>query len=169
MLVEFLGTDLSKISNELNKLMLIIPQGETITPHLIEENIGISKDFNNFELRNAIGSKNKYKANQIAQYFSQNPKNNPLVMTISLLNSFFTQLLIFHGLKDKSRGNVSKALGINPYFFDEYQTAFKNYPMRKVAQIIRDLRTADLQSKGVKAGNMTHGDILKELLYKILH
>lgn len=169
MLVEFLGTDLSKINNELNKLMLIIPQGETITPNLIEENIGISKDFNNFELRNAIGSKNKYKANQIAQYFSQNPKNNPLVMTISLLNSFFTQLLIFHGLKDKSRGNVSKALGINPYFFDEYQTAFKNYPMRKVAQIIRDLRTADLQSKGVKAGNMTHGDILKELLYKILH
>ena len=169
MLVEFLGTDLSKINNELNKLMLIIPKGETITPNLIEENIGISKDFNNFELRNAIGSKNNFKANQIAQYFSQNPKSNPLVMTISLLNSVFTQLLIFHGLKDKSRSNVSKALGISPYFFDEYQTAFKNYPMRKVAQIISELRTADLQSKGVRAGNMSHGDILKELLYKILH
>ncbi|MCB0459809.1 MAG: DNA polymerase III subunit delta, partial [Flavobacteriaceae bacterium] len=116
MLVEFLGTDLSKISNELDKLMLILPKSSMITAKDIEENIGISKDFNNFELRKAVGERQIVKANQIINYFAQNPKNNPLVMTISLLNSFFTQLLIYHGLKDKSKGNVSKALKVNPYF-----------------------------------------------------
>lgn len=169
MLVEFLGTDLSKISNELDKLTTILPGGSIITPVHIEENIGISKDFNNFELRKAIGEKNILKANRINNYFAQNPKNNPLVMTISLLNSFFTQLLIYHGLKNKSRDNVAKALGIRPFFVPDYINAGKNYPMRKVAQIIAMLRDADVKSKGVGANNQTQGDILKELLFKIMH
>jgi len=168
MLVEFLGTDLSKISNELDKLMIILPKETIINDKHIEDNIGISKDFNNFELRKAVGEKSIVKSNRIINYFVENPKNNPLVMTISLLNSFFTQLLLFHGLKDKSKSSVAKTLGVNPYFVDEYFLAARNYPMRKVAQIIAFLREADVRSKGVGA-NQTQEDILKELLFKILH
>lgn len=168
MLVEFLGTDLSKISNELDKLMLVLPKETTITAQHIEENIGISKDFNVFELRKAIGKKEILKCNQIINYFAENPKSNPLVMTISLINSYFTQLLMYHGLKDKSKGNVAKALRVNPYFVDDYVVAAKNYPMRKVSQIITYLREADVKSKGVGA-NLTDRDLLKELLFKILH
>jgi len=168
MLVEFLGTELSKISNELDKLMLILPQETIINDKHIEENIGISKDFNNFELQKAIGVKNISKANRIINYFAENPKNNPTVMTVSLLNSFFTKLLLFHGLKDKSKSSVSKSLGVNFYFIDDYFLAARNYPMRKVAQIITLLRDADLKSKGVGA-NQTQADILKEFLFKILH
>ncbi len=168
MLVEFLGADLSKISNELDKLMLILPKESIIDDKHIEDNIGISKDFNNFELRKAVGEKNIVKSNRIINYFAENPKNNPLVMTISLLNSFFTQLLLFHGLQDKSKSSVAKTLGVNPYFVDEYFLAARNYPMRKVAQVIAFLREADVKSKGVGA-NQTHEDILKELLFKILH
>jgi len=169
MLVEFLGTSLSKINNELEKLQLLLPKDSLITATHIEENIGISKDFNNFELRKAVGAKQIVKANQIINYFAQNPRNNPLVMTISLLNSFFTQLLIYHGLKNKNKSNVAKALRVNPYFVGDYDTAASNYPMRKVSQIISLLRTADLKSKGVGATNMNQGDILKELLFKIMH
>jgi DNA polymerase-3 subunit delta len=168
MLVEFLGTDLSKISNELDKLTSVLSEGTIISPNHIEENIGISKDFNNFELRKAVGNKDVVKANRIINYFSQNPKNNPLVMTISLLNSFFTQLLMYHGLKDKSKASVARALGVNPYFVDDYVSAARNYPMRKVSQIIGILRDADVKSKGVGA-NQTQADILKELIFKILH
>ncbi len=169
MLVEFLGTDLSKINNELEKLIIVLPKETTITATHIEENIGISKDFNNFELRKAVGEKQLVKANQIINYFGQNPKSNPLVVTISLLNSFFTQLLIYHGLGDKSKGNVAKALRINPYFVSDYQTAARNYPMRKVSQVISYLRDADVKSKGVGAQNLSQGDILKELLFKVMH
>ena len=169
MLVEFLGTNLSKISTELDKLMSIVPQGTIITPDHIEQHIGISKDFNNFELRKAIGEKNILKANRIIHYFAQNPRHNPLVMTISLLNSFFTQLLIFHGLKNKPREHVAKALGIRPYFVNDYSTAARYYPMKKVAQIIHLLRDADMKSKGVNANNQSQSDILKELLFKIMH
>ncbi|MGY0406952.1 MAG: DNA polymerase III subunit delta [Polaribacter sp.] len=168
MLVEFLGTDLSKISNELDKLMLILPKETIISDKDIEDNIGISKDFNNFELRKTVGEKSVVKANRIINYFGENPKNNPLVMTISLLNSFFTQLLLFHSLQDKSKNSVAKSLGVNPYFVDEYFTAARNYPMRKVAQVIALLRDADVKSKGVGA-NQNNVAILKELLFKILH
>ena len=168
MLVEFLGTDLSKISNELNKLMIVLSKETIINDIHIEENIGISKDFNNFELRKAVGEKNIVKANRIINYFSENSKNNPTVMTISLLNSFFTQLLLFHGLKDKSKNSVAKSLGVNIYFVEEYFLAARNYPMRKVAQVISFLRDADVKSKGVGA-SQSQSDILKELLFKILH
>lgn len=168
MLIEFLGTDLSKISNELNKLMLILSEGSIINDKHIEENIGISKDFNNFELRKAVGEKNTLRANRIINYFSENSKNNPLVVTISLLNTFFTQLLFFHGLLHKSKKSVALALGINPYFVDEYFLAARNYPIQKVTSIISFLRDADVKSKGVGA-NQSQEDILKELLFKILH
>ena len=169
MLVEFLGNDLSRINNELEKLKVVVGDDKNISPKLIEENIGISKDFNNFELRKAVGEKQIVKANQIINYFAQNPKSNPLVMTISLLNSFFTQLLQYHGLKDKSKGNVAKALRVHPFFVGDYLTAGRNYPMRKVSQIIGLLRDADMKSKGVGASNLSQSDILKELLFKIMH
>ncbi len=169
MLVEFLGTDLSKINNELEKLMLILPTESTITPKDIEENIGISKDYNNFELRKAVGERNVLNVNRIINYFGHNQRANPLVVTISLLNSFFTQLLIYHSLKDKSKSNVAKSLKVNPFFVSDYSVAAKNYPMRKVSTIIALLREADVKSKGVGANVLPARDVLKELLFKIIH
>ena len=168
MLVEFLGTDLGKINNELEKLKLIIPKGEQITADKIEENIGISKEFNNFELRKAIGIRDVMKAHRIINYFAQNPKDNPLVVTISLLYSFFSQVLQYHGLSDKSQRNVASTLKINPYFVSDYTDAARNYPMKKVSRIIALLREADVKSKGVGAVSLPPGDILKELLVKIM-
>lgn len=168
MLVEFLGTDLGKIDNELQKLQLICPQGTNITPEIIEENIGISKDFNNFELRKAIGMKDDLKAHQIINYFSQNPKDNPMVVTVSLLFSFFSQLQQYHALSDKSKSNVAKTLKVNPYFVSDYTTAAANYSMKKVSRAISYLREADMKSKGVGAANVPPGDLLKELLVKVM-
>jgi len=169
MLVEFLGTDLSKINNELEKLQIILPKGSTITPHHIEENIGFSKDFNVFELRKAIGDKNQLKAYTIADNFAQNPKDNPMVVTTSLVFSFFVQLLKYHGLKDKNPNNVSKVLSVNPFFLKDYDIALKNYPMRKVSQIVGSLRDIDVKSKGVGANAMPQSDLLKEMLFKIFN
>ena len=168
MLVEFLGTDLNKINNELEKLQLILPAGSEITPSLIEENIGISKDYNNFELKKAIGERNVLKATRIINYFAQNPKENPLVVTVSLLFNFFSQLLHYHGLSDHSKSNVASTLKINPFFVSEYQIAARNFPMKKVSQIVSSLRDIDTKSKGVGVTNLSHNDLLKELLTKIL-
>ncbi|MFC4220153.1 DNA polymerase III subunit delta [Flagellimonas marina] len=168
MLVEFLGTDLSKINNELTKLALVVPPATEITAELIEQHIGISKDFNNFELKKAIGERNVGKASQIIDYFAQNPKDNPFVVTVTLLNTFFTQLLQYHGLKDHSPGNVAKVLGVNPYFVKEYTVAARNYPMKRVSGIISSLRELDLKSKGVGANNMAQSELLKELLTEII-
>lgn len=168
MLVEFLGTDLSKINNELEKLQIILPKGSQITPELIEENIGISKDYNNFELRKAVGNKDVLKAQQIARYFGENPRSNPMVVTVSLLFNFFVQLLHYHGLNDKSSRSVATALRINPYFVNEYITAARNYPMKKVSHVISTLREFDVKSKGVGANAVPQGDLLKELLVRIM-
>ncbi len=169
MLVEFLGTDLSKINNELEKLKIILPKGHTFTPNDIEENIGFSKDFNNFELRKAIGEKNQLKAYQIIDYFAQNPKDNPLVVTTGLVFGFFSQLLQYHGLKDKSQMNAAKVLKVNPYFVKDYEVAFRNYPMKKVSAIVAALRTLDVKSKGVGAASTSQHDLLKELLITIFN
>ena len=168
MLVEFLGTDLSKINNELEKLQIILPKSSQITPEIIEENIGISKDFNNFELRKAVGDKNAIKAYQIIKYFADNPKDNPMVVTVSLLFNYFSQLLHFHGLKDKSPRSVASALKVNPYFVNDYISAARNYPMRKVSAVVSILREFDVKSKGVGSNAVPQGDLLKELMVKIL-
>ena len=168
MLVEFLGTDLSKINNELDKLQIILPKGSEITPDIIEENIGISKDYNNFELQKAIGERNILKAHKIVHYFAENPKDNPMVVTVSLLFNFFSQLLNFHGLNDKSPRNVASALKVNPYFVNDYINAAKNYPMKKVSAIVSTLREFDVKSKGVGSNAVSQGDLLKEMLVKII-
>lgn len=169
MLVEFLGTDLSKINNELEKLQIILPKGSTITPKHIEENIGFSKDFNNFELLNALGSKNQLKAYQIVQYFSDNPKANPLVVTTSTVFGFYVKLLKYHGLKDKNPKNVATALGVSPFFLKDYDVALKNYPIKKVSQIVSSLRDVDVKSKGVGANGLPQSDLLREMLFKIFN
>lgn len=169
MLVEFLGNDLSKISNELTKLEIILPKGHTITAKDIEVNIGFSKDFNVFELQNALGSKNQLKAYQIAQYFADNPKDNPMVVTTSLVFSFFVKLLKYHGIKDKNPKTVAPMLGVSPFFLKDYDLALKNYPMKKVSAIIAALRDIDVKSKGVGANALPNHDLLKEMLVKIFN
>ncbi|MBW3518685.1 DNA polymerase III subunit delta [Flavobacterium sp. NKUCC04_CG] len=169
MLVEFLGTDLSKIANELDKLTIILPKGSAITAEVVEHNIGISKDFNNFEMIKAIVDRDQLKAYKIAHYFAQNSKNNPLVLTLGLVYSYFSKLLLYHGLKDKSPANVVKNLKISQYGLKDYEIGFKNYPMRKVSQIISILKDIDLKNKGVGASALPQGDLLKEMLAKIFN
>jgi DNA polymerase III subunit delta len=169
MLVEFLGNDLSRISKEIEKLQIILPKGHTINPKDIEENIGFSKDFNVFELQNALGSKNQLKAYQIAHYFADNPKDNPMVVTTSLVFSFFIKLLKYHGLKDKNPKTVAPILGVSPFFMKDYDLALRNYPMKKVSSIIATLRDIDVKSKGVGVNAMGNHDLLKEMLVKIFN
>ncbi len=167
MLVEFLGTDLSKINNELEKLQIILPKGTTISAKHIEENIGFSKDFNVFELRKAIGDRNQLKAYQIAQYFADNPREHPMVITTGLVFAFFVSLLQYHGLKDRNPKNVAAVLKVNPYFLKDYDIALKNYPMKKVSAIVAKLRDIDVKSKGVGANALSDHDLLKEMLVDV--
>lgn len=169
MLVEFLGSDLDKIASELEKLTSILNKGTQISPQHIEENIGISKDFNNFELNSAIAYHDVFKANKIINYFAQNPKHHPILGTLPLIFSFFSKVLILHSLGDKSEGNAAKELGVHPFFVKEYLIAAKNYDKRKAVRVISYLRDADVKAKGVGSGSASHGDLLKELIYKIMH
>ena len=171
MLSDYLGNDLSKLTNEIAKLLIAIPPGQMrITADLIEENIGISKDFNNFELLNAIINKNIFKVNQIADYFEKNPKNNPMIMTMSVLFNFFSNLMICYWAKNKTEQGLATELGLrNPYQAKDYVIALKNYNAFKCMEIIGLLRIYDAKSKGVDNNSAPDGELLKELLYKITH
>ncbi len=170
MLTEFLGTDLHKIVNELSKLLITMPAGKpVVTTSLIEKNIGISKDYNNFELQKALGEKNIYRANLIARYFADNPKDNPVNVTIASLFSFFSKLLTYHYLTDKSKNNVAATLKINPFFVRDYEVAAAKYDARGTIKIISLLRTYDMKSKGFGDLSSSPGDLLKELIFKIIH
>lgn len=168
MITEFLGSDLGRVYSELQKLKIVV-KNEQITADVVEKNIGISKDYNNFELRNAIETKNAAKAFQIVKYFSQNPKDNPLVVTLSILFQTFSNIIVYHTLTDKSQNNVAKELGIHPFFVKDAATAANNYPLKKATRIISMLREADTKSKGIGAtGNVSDGELLNELLVKIM-
>jgi DNA polymerase-3 subunit delta len=170
MLTEYLGTDLHKIANELEKLIITLPAGKpVITNALIEKNIGISKDYNNFELQKAVGERNILKANMIVKYFSDNPRDNPLTLTIASLFSFYSKLLTYHYLADKSKNNVAASLKINPFFVKDYESAALKYNARKTVQVISLLRTFDMKSKGFGDAGTEPGDLLKEMIYRILH
>ncbi|MBO4805102.1 MAG: DNA polymerase III subunit delta [Paludibacteraceae bacterium] len=169
LLTEFLGTDLSKVVNELEKLSLLKPKDNLLTADIVGANVGINKDFNNFELLNALVNKDVLKANRIVLYFEQNPKNNPLVLTITVLFNFFSNLMLYYYIKDKSPANVAKELGINVYFVRDYQTAASKYNGWKTLQIIALLRTYDAKSKGIDSAGVPDGELLKELVYMILH
>jgi len=168
MLAEFLGADLNKIENELSKLLLIVGENGTITPQIIEENIGVSKDHNNFELRKALGQRNAVKVFKIVNYFAQNQKDHPLVVTLGQLYSLFNTLFKYHTLRDRNPKSVASALRINPYFIGEYSSAARLYGMKSCSAAIRHLKDADLKSKGLGGGQMPHSDVLKELCSKIL-
>jgi DNA polymerase III subunit delta len=167
MLTEFLGNDLSKIANELNKLEIVMGAKKEITPELIEENIGISKDFNNFELQKALGNLDHKKAYQIVHYFAQNSKQHPFVLTISILYMYFTKLMTLHTVRDRNPSTVAKALGVSPYFVNDYIAVSRNFPMKRISGVLETLRIYDTKSKGVGA-NLSPKDLYNELIYNIL-
>ncbi|MDD5185904.1 MAG: DNA polymerase III subunit delta [Paludibacter sp.] len=170
MLSEYLGTDISKLVNELDKLILTKPANQShITPALIEQNIGISKDFNVFELQNALMNKDVVKSNRIIRYFADNKKSNPMVLVLSQLFKYFSDLMMYHYLPDKSQGAVASELKINPYFVKDYQKAAQTFGAWKTMNIITYIRETDARSKGIDNPSADDGDLLKELIYKILH
>ena len=172
MLSDYLGNDLSRLNKELEKLTIILTEKENkrITPELIEENIGISKEYNNFELIKALATKDVLKANRIAQYFEKNPKSNPIQMTLPILFNYFSNLLICYYSKDRSENGLMLALGLrNSFQVKDYSMGLRNYSAMKVFNLISDIRTTDARSKGVENSSATDADLLKELLYKILH
>ncbi len=169
LLAQHLGNDLSKIVNELGKLFVSLPEGTEIIPDHIQQNIGISKDFNVFELQDALAKKDVLRANRIVQYFAANPKDNPLVLTTASLYGYFHKILLYHFTPDKSRNAIAAALGVNPFFVSGYETAARNYNTGKLKSIISYLRECDVRSKGVDNVSTEDGELLKELVFKILH
>jgi DNA polymerase-3 subunit delta len=168
LMAEYLGADLSKIANEIDKLMLNITKDVSIDTDLVEKNIGISKEYNVFELQNALAVRNVLKCNQIVNYFADNPKANPMIMVMANLNSYFTKVLKYHYLLNKN--DAAKELGVNPYFVKGFETAARSYNLTKTFEIISLLREYDIKSKGVDStGNVNDGELLKELLFKIIH
>lgn len=171
MLSDFVGTDLSRLTGELDKLILTLASGATrITPEQVERHIGISKDFNNFELRSALVEKDILKANRIIHYFEENPKSNPIQMTLSLLFSFFSNLMLAYYAPEKSENGIASFLGLrSPWQAREYMSAMRRYSGVKTMQIIGEIRYTDARSKGVGNSSLSDGDLLRELIFKILH
>lgn len=171
MLTDYLGNDLNKLANEIDKLLIALPPSQKqITAEIIEQNIGISKDFNNYELLKAVVEKNIFKINQIADYFDKNPKNNPMIVTLSVLFNFFSNLMICYWAKDKSEKGLASELGFrNPYQGKDYALAIKNYNAFKCMEVISLLRVYDAKCKGVDNISASDGELLKELLYRITH
>ncbi len=170
LLAENIGNNLSRMANEVNKLTIVLPQGATITMDEIEKNIGISKDYNVFELQNALCERDILKANKIIDYFSHNPREHPLVMVLPVLYSFFSKILIYQSLKNKNdRRAVIAALGVNPFFLNRYINGAKFFPLKKLPSIFSYLREADEKAKGIGMPTKNDGGILKELIFKIMH
>jgi DNA polymerase-3 subunit delta len=170
LLAEFLGSDLSRIANELEKLVVAIgKKGETITPALVEKHIGFSKDFNQFELQDALGKRDVVKANRIVNYFGENERKYPIALTIVSLYFFFSKLLLLHYSKDKSRQNLASVLKVNPFFVKDYEAAARRYPASKVVDIISLLRIYDMRSKGYEGNTTPEHELTRELIFKILH
>lgn len=171
LMAEFVGTDLNRMAGELEKLIITLPKGEhRITSEQIERNIGISKDYNNFELKNALINKDILKANQIVKYFNDNPKNNPLQVTLSFLFSFFSNLMLAYYAPDKSDQGIAAQLGLrSAWQAKDYSLAMHRYTGVKVMQIIGAIRACDAKSKGVGNSSQTDGELLKELVFFMLH
>ena len=168
LMADHLGNDLSRIANECEKLLISLKEGEEITSDLVAANIGISKDFNVFELQAALSSRDMLKANRIVNYFRANPKANPFVMTIAILFAYFSKILLYHTLQDKTSGAVAGALKISPGFAEEYRRAASVFSFEKTTEVISLLREYDLRSKGVNNA-ASEGDLLREMIYRILH
>ena len=169
LLADYLGNDLSRIANELNKMKLVLKDGEVLDGKLVETHIGISKEFNVFELQKALGKKDANTAFKIAYYMGKNPKTNPIVMTIGNLYNFFSNVVLYHTVSHQSQPTIASELGINPYFVKDYAEAARLYPLKFATRIISVLREIDLKSKGLGAVNMDEGELLKEMVYKIIN
>ncbi len=169
LLTEFMGNNLGNIANELDKLIISLPNGSKITSTLIEQNIGISREYNVFELQNALIKNDILKANQIINYFDKNQKTNNIVQTIGSLFSFFRKVLILHFLKEKNPKDIAAALQVNPFFIKDYQMAARRFNPKKTVAIISWLREYDMKSKGYDNLSAGPGDLLKELIFKIMH
>ena len=165
---ESVGSDLGKIANELSKLYPLLQQGAVITEELVENQIGISKDYNVFELQKAIGRRDALMCSRIVNYVASNPKKMPLQQTIALLYGYFLKVMYYHQLELKSE--AAKVLGVAPSFVQDYAIAAGNYPLGKLATCIGYLHEADLRSKGVRnSGNVTDAELLKELVFKVIY
>ena len=169
LLAAYLGADLSKISNELGKLMINLKPGVEISSAEIEANIGISKDYNIFELQTALASKDMGKALQIVEYFASNTKDNPFILSVVSLYNYFSKLFIYHSLKDKSKNNVAAKLGVSPYFVADYEKAARVYSQGTLQKIFHVLREYDLKSKGVGNFSADEEEIYKEFILKIMY
>jgi len=170
LLTTFLGTELGKIANELNKLVIAVKDTNKITPEHIEKNIGVSKDYNILELQNALGTKDVLKANKIINFFGANPTLNPIQKTVAGLYFYFSKLFTYHFLKDKSERSVAAELRVHPFFVREYISAAKKYSPTKLYEIMGILREYDMKSKGFNVSTMVNtADLQKEMIYKILH
>ena len=169
MLTDFLGTDLHKVRNELDKLIIALPKSKKIDDADVERNIGISKDYNVFELQNAIGRRDIMKANQIVNYFGDNGKDNPLLVTAISLYGYFTKILKVHYATDPSQNALATALGVNPFFVRDYQQAARNYSVADCVKCIAVLREFDLKSKGYNSGEVSEKDLYREMIFKLLH
>ncbi|WP_439882816.1 DNA polymerase III subunit delta [Pontibacter sp. MBLB2868] len=169
LLSEYIGSDLSRLANEIDKLLINQKPGATIDERVVQENVGISKEYNIFELQAAIIARDALKANRIIHYFEANPKNNPLIPNLSMLFNFFTKLLSLHMQQDKSEQGLRKSLGSQGWKVKDYVLAMRVYPLQRCADIIHFVRVADLQVKGITGGDMSDADILRELIFKILH
>jgi DNA polymerase-3 subunit delta len=169
MLAEFIGNNLERLSNEINKILINYKEKVEIDDVIVQKYVGISKEYNAFELQKAVAYGELIKANKIVRYFEANPKANPVIPAISVLYLFFAKVLVLHATTDKSEQNLSSVLKTNRYFVRDYLAAGRNYPLQKVINIMHALRHADLQSKGVLGGNMPGSEILKELIFKMMH
>ena len=170
LIADFVGSDLKRIVNDLEKVTISLVPGTSIMLQDIEKNIGISKDFNSFELHSALGKKDVLKSNRIINYFIDNEKMHPFPLIIGMLTNFFRKLLLYHAFQNKSNPtDIAQKLGVNPFFINDYITAAHSYNLDKVIVIISVLREYDLRSKGGRGGTTDNGELLRELIYKILH
>lgn len=171
MMAEFVGTDLNRMAGELDKLVITLAPGvRRVTPEQIERNIGISKDYNNFELRGALVAKDVLKANRIIKYFAENPKTNPIQSTLSVLFNFFSNLMLAYYAPEKTEQGIANQLGLkSTWQAREYMAAMRMYSGMKVMQIIGEIRYCDAKSKGVENSSLSDADLLRELVFKILH
>jgi len=169
MLAQHLGSDLQKIVNELDKLSIVVSKGSIINEDHIEKHVGVSKEYNVFELQTAIGKKDVQKVYQIVMYFAENEKAMSMPGLIINLYQYFTKLMKYHFIADKSRQGMANALGVNPFFIGDYSTGAANYLPRKISAIFLILQEYDMKSKGVANVNTSPGELMKEMVYKILH
>jgi len=171
LLAEFAGTDLQKISLEVDKLTKLMPQGsKVITSDDIEKNVGMSREYSVYELTKALSAKDAAKCFRIAHFYAESPKRYPFVLTMAALSSHFIKLLRFSALIQNGtpRGEILATMGINPYFGQEYDTAMRNYPLKKLMQVISLLKDYDVRSKSSGRGSAEDGDLLLEVVSKIL-